>query len=464
MWVKSISIDPVSSEEVKVHFTSAGLFYVFSGFFLIVFGVLLDLLFLIIPGIVILLSFLYVVGKFYLQKNEMIELEISLPSDVSKAQQFLTLHVQNKSKYKILVTMELFISNGLIAVLKPRKSFLSKANQGTTFILYTPRRGKELIKGISIQFLGIPGLFYVESYHSLEKKIIVLPQPQRVSLPWTLKQRIFDQFLSEITVSRKGRGDEFLSLRDYQFGDEIKHIHWKATARLGKLISKEFEEPIMLRFLLIIDKSLMMSGPKYEFALSAILELVSVIRQSNHSVNVLIHGDKTSWLYNVGTSASSYNQLAYKLHAIEPEGPNFNYRSLSDFIQYKQLSDSVMIILSDLEQDPRVIREGIEMLKLSYQRLLFFACFTPGFGTMAYQQFIAREVYAQKDYNYRKHIIEPKLNRVYQSRIENYSSIINGIRSKFHVIGGYNTNILLELQQTLENMKGKIDKKLKVKL
>ena len=62
---------------------------------------------------------------------------------------------------------------------------------------------------------------------------------------------IFDQFVSEISVSRRGRGDNFLSLRDFEFGDELRHIHWKATAKWGKLITKEFEEPIQLRFVII---------------------------------------------------------------------------------------------------------------------------------------------------------------------------------------------------------------------
>lgn len=35
---------------------------------------------------------------------------------------------------------------------------------------------------------------------------------------------------------------EFYSSRDYQYGDPLRHIHWRNTARLGHFMLKEFEE------------------------------------------------------------------------------------------------------------------------------------------------------------------------------------------------------------------------------
>ena len=41
---------------------------------------------------------------------------------------------------------------------------------------------------------------------------------------------------------RRGNGMTFHELRPYQHGDELRHVHWKATARTGKLVSKVFTE------------------------------------------------------------------------------------------------------------------------------------------------------------------------------------------------------------------------------
>jgi uncharacterized protein (DUF58 family) len=50
-----------------------------------------------------------------------------------------------------------------------------------------------------------------------------------------------------------GAGMELLQLRDYVSGDALSRIDWKATARRGSLISREYSEAQHLELLLVID-------------------------------------------------------------------------------------------------------------------------------------------------------------------------------------------------------------------
>jgi uncharacterized protein (DUF58 family) len=50
-----------------------------------------------------------------------------------------------------------------------------------------------------------------------------------------------------------GHGVELLQLRDYVSGDALSRIDWKATARRGALISREYSEAQHLEILLVID-------------------------------------------------------------------------------------------------------------------------------------------------------------------------------------------------------------------
>jgi len=52
-----------------------------------------------------------------------------------------------------------------------------------------------------------------------------------------------------------GAGVELLQLRDYVSGDALSRIDWKATARRGELISREYSEAQHLEILLVIDAS-----------------------------------------------------------------------------------------------------------------------------------------------------------------------------------------------------------------
>ena len=65
-----------------------------------------------------------------------------------------------------------------------------------------------------------------------------------------------DNRLSQIgvlQVRRRGEGMEFHQLREYRQGDPQRAIDWKATARTGRLIAREYEEEKDQRVLLVID-------------------------------------------------------------------------------------------------------------------------------------------------------------------------------------------------------------------
>lgn len=51
----------------------------------------------------------------------------------------------------------------------------------------------------------------------------------------------------------KGRGQDLYALRDYLPTDSARHVHWKASARLGSLMVREFTREDDCRVLLVLD-------------------------------------------------------------------------------------------------------------------------------------------------------------------------------------------------------------------
>jgi uncharacterized protein (DUF58 family) len=51
----------------------------------------------------------------------------------------------------------------------------------------------------------------------------------------------------------KGRGQDLYALRDYVPTDSARHVHWKASARLGSLMVREFTREDEARILLVLD-------------------------------------------------------------------------------------------------------------------------------------------------------------------------------------------------------------------
>ncbi len=47
-----------------------------------------------------------------------------------------------------------------------------------------------------------------------------------------------------IESSRKGIGNDYYGIREYSPGDSLRHVHWRSSARMGKLIVKEYEQEL----------------------------------------------------------------------------------------------------------------------------------------------------------------------------------------------------------------------------
>lgn len=79
----------------------------------------------------------------------------------------------------------------------------------------------------------------------------------------------------------KGLGLEYVDFREYQEGDDLKHVDWKVSARLPdpgqgyRLIVKEYEEERIHRATIIVDLSLSMSFREKPWALGYSLTLAS---------------------------------------------------------------------------------------------------------------------------------------------------------------------------------------------
>lgn len=98
-------------------------------------------------------------------------------------------------------------------------------------------------------------------------------------------------------IRRRGEGTAFASLREYVVGDEPRRVDWKATARRGVLISREYTIEQGQTVMLAIDAGRMMTQlegdvPRFEYALSSAMLLADVATQSKDQVGALVFDDE----------------------------------------------------------------------------------------------------------------------------------------------------------------------------
>lgn len=86
----------------------------------------------------------------------------------------------------------------------------------------------------------------------------------------------------------KGRGQDLHALREYRPTDSARHVHWKASARTGTLLVREFSRDDDRRVLLVFDPSLPADLPNAADKFERAVTLCASIAWHFHETNALL--------------------------------------------------------------------------------------------------------------------------------------------------------------------------------
>ncbi len=81
--------------------------------------------------------------------------------------------------------------------------------------------------------------------------------PERVlrRLEWKVLRRLDGRLQGAYHTLLRGNGTDFLDLRSYEWGDDVRHIDWNVTARMDELFVREFMEDREVTAWLLLDRS-----------------------------------------------------------------------------------------------------------------------------------------------------------------------------------------------------------------
>ncbi|MCA1828556.1 MAG: DUF58 domain-containing protein [Myxococcales bacterium] len=154
-----------------------------------------------------------------------------------------------------------------------------------------------------------------------------------------------------------GQSVEFSEHKEYAPGDEIKHIDWRAFAKLDKYYVKRFEMETNLRALLVVDASGSMaygrgSLTKLQYAAICAGALAYLLSRQGDQVGLCIAGDggATPGVRDFIPFASSPAHVQELLRRLDSEtGRGLTYLPQAlDFAAEKAGRRALIVVLSDL--------------------------------------------------------------------------------------------------------------------
>jgi len=169
----------------------------------------------------------------------------------------------------------------------------------------------------------------------------------------------------------RGKSMNFENLREYVYDDDIKDIDWKASARTGKLLVKQFIAEKKHNIMIILDTGIKMYGDsklneeKREIA-TYIAGTLGYLASTN--------GDYTSMIYNNNDSIIinpfkndlyhlEYNLIKYHKLAINPnnEGINKTISYLSKYLNKRM----IIFVITDLSGMENINEKYLKELRIN---------------------------------------------------------------------------------------------------
>lgn len=146
--------------------------------------------------------------------------------------------VRNPSRLRSTpITLEVPVGDGVAEIMAPALSPRAETVQG--FEVPATRRGVVTIGPVRLVLADPLGL--VRREHTWATAHDVIVHPKTIGIPSMSTGFVHD--LEGHTTSELSTSDlSFHALREYMFGDEQRHIHWKSTAKTGAFMVRQFEQ------------------------------------------------------------------------------------------------------------------------------------------------------------------------------------------------------------------------------
>jgi uncharacterized protein (DUF58 family) len=258
-----------------------------------------------------------------------------------------------------------------------REAHLRVGAQKEAILIYElrpPKRGRFQFGHIVVRFLSRASLTWCETRVGEPIAVKVYPNMRRAREAELKALGAQSLVSAHRKTSWRGEGREFESLREYVRGDELRHISWTATARRGKLTTRQYQIERDQTILIALDAGRLMTArieqeTKLDSAVHAALALMSAAARGGDNAGVMVFGRKIHSYLPPGRGRDHMDAALEALHAVEPEMIEPSYSRALEFVAANSKRRSLVVLLTDLV-DEEGSKELLASLKLLRPRHL----------------------------------------------------------------------------------------------
>jgi uncharacterized protein (DUF58 family) len=227
--------------------------------------------------------------------------------------------------------------------------------------------------------------------------LIVLPRIEKLGIV-DLKGRRFNPWPGLIPSRRIGIGTEFFEIAPYVAGVDLRRVNWKASARLGMLVTNEFEGEQVIDVLVVLDcseaiRSELFDYDALEFQVSFAASLCSQLIMQGNRVGLSVYGAVRTWV-SPGFGKRHLLRLLDSLALVKPGPATLPIKYVVESVVATILPTRSLVLLIS----PMIGDEVVDMIEGIVAEGYSTICFTPSerteLGGVAESSRIARRIFA----------------------------------------------------------------------
>jgi len=162
-------------------------------------------------------------------------------------------------------------------------------------------------------------------------------------------------FVGEYHSAFKGFGLSFDSVREYQYGDDVRSVDWNVSARMNHLYVKEYIEERELSVVLMVDVSgsteFGSTRSKREVILETVTLLLYLAQMNNDRISVLLFADNVEKYITPRKGRKYIMKVLDEILKCKPGNKKTDIGNAINFLQRVLKKRSVVFLISDFLDD-----------------------------------------------------------------------------------------------------------------
>lgn len=172
------------------------------------------------------------------------------------------------------------------------------------------------------------------------------------------RRQVFSEMIGSNPSIFHGEGYDFIELREYMPGDDIRHIDWNVTAKMRTPYIKVFKEERELNVVLAVMVGGSVHFGQHRLKQEVMAEIAAVtgyaVQYNSDALGYMLFADRLYEEQRPTKNRHAVTEITQKIEAFAPLGKSSEYDVMAKTLYHRTRRRSLILIVADFFEVPQL--------------------------------------------------------------------------------------------------------------